>query len=385
MISMAPNADAHWQSALDHLAENLDTLVDGFLARIVNDRNYAESAVTFDDLLSTGEQSLAAMIDALRSGGTQTAALESLADQLGARRARQGVPLESLIRAVRMDFGVLWEGLAASTSGLSAEHLVGRGELVWKVVDVYASHVQTRYVQEQTELERADVDLQQHYLAQLFGTQDPTSADISRISGALRIQSDSAFRVVALGRDDSATVQRRLRVQPGSERVFSIAQGHHTLVIRELPARSHVMDVRERKLYDGVSAAVAPIADGLASVREAGMAAREIMRDLPVGAKGIFSLRDRVLSIARHRLTQVGCDPARTVLDGLEKCPTKERERILEAVAMFLETGSLVETSRRLFCHRNTIVNRLAAFERYTELDLKLPRDVAIAVLVLGS
>lgn len=364
---------------------NLSSLVDGFLARLLSDRHYAESGVTLEDLRSTGEQSFTAMIDALRSGGTETAALESLADKLGARRARQAIPLDSLIRAVRMDFGVLWEGLASTTSGLSPEHLVRRGELVWRIVDIYASHVQTRYIQERAELERADVDLQQHYLAQLFGTQDSSAADIARVAGALRVQADAAFRVVALGREDGATVQRRLRTQREGDRVFSIAQGHHTLVIRQMLSGSPTMDVRERNLYDGVSAAVAPLAQGLAAVREAGVAAREIMRDLPVNASGIFTLKDRVLSIARHRLTQVGCDPRRAVMDGMEQCPAKERERILEAVTMFLETGSLVETSRRLFCHRNTIVNRLAAFERYTGMDLKLPRDAAIAVLVLGS
>lgn len=383
--SMPPAADADWQGALDRLSGNLSALVDGFLVRLLSDRSYAESGVTFEDLRTTAEKSFGAMIEALRSGGTETAALEALADQLGSRRARQGIPLDSLIRGVRLDFSILWEGLASTTSGLSAEHLVARGELVWKIVDIYASHVQTRYVQEQTELERADVDLQQHYLAQLFGTQDPTAADISRVAGALRVQEDSPFRVVALGREDGALIQRRLRVHGGSGRVFSTAQGHHTLVIRQLSRDSYSMDARERNLYDGVCAAVAPVAHGLAAVREAGMAAREIMRDLPVGASGIFSLKDRIVSIARHRLIQVGCDPARAVLDGLEQCPPKERERILEAVAAFLETGSLIESSRRLFCHRNTIVNRLAAFERYTGMDLKLPRDAAVAVLVLGD
>ncbi|SKB73521.1 hypothetical protein SAMN05660916_02394 [Arthrobacter sp. 31Cvi3.1E] len=82
-ISMAPNAVLHWQSALDHLAEtSAFWWTDS--SRILNDRTYAESGVTFEDLRSPGEQSLAAMIDALRSAGTETVGLESLADQLGA-------------------------------------------------------------------------------------------------------------------------------------------------------------------------------------------------------------------------------------------------------------------------------------------------------------
>lgn len=36
------------------------------------------------------------------------------------------------------------------------------------------------------------------------------------------------------------------------------------------------------------------------------------------------------------------------------------------------------------WCHRNTIVNRLSAFENYTGLDLQKPRDAALALIAVG-
>ncbi|WP_427134950.1 helix-turn-helix domain-containing protein [Pseudarthrobacter sp. S9] len=128
---------------------------------------------------------------------------------------------------------------------------------------------------------------------------------------------------------------------------------------------------------------IAPHAEGIAGLRTAVSAAREIMKDLPMGSVGVFSLRDRLLSITVHRLAQVGCDPGKLVFPLLRSCTEQERERILEAATVFLELGSLVGTAERLRCHRNTVVNRIGAFERYTGLDLQKPHDAAIALLAV--
>ncbi|TSE17934.1 hypothetical protein B1A87_008420 [Arthrobacter sp. KBS0703] len=46
--------------------------------------------------------------------------------------------------------------------------------------------------------------------------------------------------------------------------------------------------------------------------------------------------------------------------------------------------GCLVATADRLACHRNTIVNRLSAFENYTGPDLQKPHDAALALIAVG-
>jgi sugar diacid utilization regulator len=98
---------------------------------------------------------------------------------------------------------------------------------------------------------------------------------------------------------------------------------------------------------------------------------------------GISTLRDRWLSIAAHRLAQVGCEPARLVYAALGRCTEQERERLVEAATMFLELGSLVDTAASLPCHRNTVVNRLASFQKYIGLNLQKPRDSADALMAL--
>ncbi|WP_441414887.1 helix-turn-helix domain-containing protein [Arthrobacter sp. 2MCAF14] len=186
-------------------------------------------------------------------------------------------------------------------------------------------------------------------------------------------------------------MQRRLRHRAKRiEAFFTFDQEHHTLVIHKRGGQGHAehsnaLTYDESVLFDGMAVAVAPLAEGLGSVRTSAAAAREVMRDLPMGSAGVFTLRDRWLSITRHRLSQLGCDPGQLVFPKLQDCAPQERARILEAATTFLGTGSLVETARKLFCHRNTVVNRLAAFERYTGLDLQNPTDLALAVLALHA
>ncbi len=383
--------DEKWRGVVAALSELLPGMVDTFIGKILQDPVYSESGLTIEDLRRSSHDSLVAILDVLRGGGTTMDSLESIAGELGKRRARQGLPLDSLVRAIRLDFSVVWDALSASALAVDPALLVSRTELVWRTVDTFASRVQARYVAELEDIERANADLQHQYLSQLLAPSEPSESDLARIAGALRVDVGARFLVAAVSREDSLTVQRRLRHR--AKRLaafFTFDQEHHTLVVHKRGGQGHAehsdaLSYDESVLFDGMAVAVAPLAEGLGSVRTSAAAAREVMRDLPMGSVGVFTLRDRWLSITRHRLSQLGCDPGQLVFPRLQDCAPQERARILEAATTFLGTGSLVETARRLFCHRNTVVNRLAAFERYTGLDLQKPTDLALAVLALHA
>lgn len=379
--------DARWQSLVHDVSGGLPELVERFLARIVSDPAYGESGLTMEDLRSSSHRSFAAMLAALRGGDGELDELGEIAADLGIRRARQRVPLESLVRAIRLDFSVLWEALSDPALGADPALLVRNAELVWETVDLFAARVQERYLAELEDIERADADLQHQYLTQLLAPSEPSAADLARIAGALRVEISAAFLVAAIDRNDSLTVRRRLRARPPrGAAVFTYDQGHHTLVIRRRePSGEERPTFQEVSLFSGMAVGVAPVAQGVAGIRAAVTAAREIMKDLPMGSLGVFTLRDRWLSIAAHRLSQVGCEPGRLVHPALRQCTEQERERLLEAATVFLELGSLVETAVVLHCHRNTVVNRLASFEKYTGLDLQKPRDAAAALLALSG
>ena len=379
------NEDENWRQTIEILTGQVGELSENFLARILVDPAYSESGLTLEDLRGSSRKSFAAMLEALRTGGNDMTAVESIAAELGARRARQGIPLESLLRAVRMDFSVLWEALSSPSLGVNSALLVRRTELVWRTVDVFAARVQERYHAELEDIELVDADLQHQYLTQLLAPAEPSDSVLQRIAGALTVDTKADYLVAAFARDDSLLVKRRIAVKSRkNDRIFTYDQGHHTLVIKQrrrgaLPG----LEFDEISLFEGMAVAVAPLAGGFANVRTAVITAREIMSDLPMGCTGIFTLGDRWQSIARHRMAQFGCDPGQLVYPHLRRCTEAERERLLEMAAVYLRTGSLVNTAAELHCHRNTIVNRLETFQRYTGLDLRLPADASVVLLAL--
>jgi DNA-binding PucR family transcriptional regulator len=71
------------------------------------------------------------------------------------------------------------------------------------------------------------------------------------------------------------------------------------------------------------------------------------------------------------------------VLGGLATAPELERQRLLETVTTHLSQGSVARTAASLFCHRNTVLNRLSRFTELTGFDPTLPVDAASVVVAL--
>ena len=76
---------------------------------------------------------------------------------------------------------------------------------------------------------------------------------------------------------------------------------------------------------------------------------------------------------------------ARDVLHDLLLLGPPERDRLLEAVDAFAATGSVAETARRTFCHRNTVLNRLRRVAECTGLDLTVPEQATVLLLGLAA
>ena len=74
---------------------------------------------------------------------------------------------------------------------------------------------------------------------------------------------------------------------------------------------------------------------------------------------------------------------AETVLAGLEPLTAHERERLLETVTAYCDSGSVAETTRRLYCHRNTVLNRLGRFTELTGLRPTRPAEAATVLFAL--
>jgi DNA-binding PucR family transcriptional regulator len=137
-----------------------------------------------------------------------------------------------------------------------------------------------------------------------------------------------------------------------------------------------------RAALAGVPCGVGPLAHGLAGVPRSARIAGEII-DVSAGTAGPRELADAWLPLAAARLTDTASELVRAELGGLAEVPARERERLLAAVRAYAATGSVAEVAARLYCHRNTVLNRLRRFAELTGRDVTVPRDAAVVLLAL--
>jgi DNA-binding PucR family transcriptional regulator len=72
------------------------------------------------------------------------------------------------------------------------------------------------------------------------------------------------------------------------------------------------------------------------------------------------------------------------VLAGLDSAPRGERDRLVETVLAYARSGSVQQTATALFCHRNTVVNRLRRFADLTGRQMTTPADAAVVLVALA-
>ncbi|MGE2866428.1 hypothetical protein ACQGFJ_01400 [Rhodococcus sp. 3.70] len=141
-----------WQELLDSL--DVAELTDTFVKRVASIAGYDSSPLPTSEIERTGRMAFSAMLQGLRAGGLPD--FVPVANDVGISRARAGIPITSLMTAIRLDYNVLWEALTSASSPRDAELLVRHTWIVLRTVDEYAAQTQGAYMAERERMLRED-------------------------------------------------------------------------------------------------------------------------------------------------------------------------------------------------------------------------------------
>ncbi|WP_417218422.1 helix-turn-helix domain-containing protein [Arthrobacter sp.] len=385
----ADEDSARWNTLLDGLG--VERLTDEFLARVLRMPHYEDGRLPATELRRTGEQSFEALIDSLRSAdasGTPADPDElrdaklGIATDVGVSRARADIPVDALMTAIRLDFSVLWEALMDLSTAADAPLLVARANSVWHVVDAYASQTQGAYIAERQRMATEAFSVRQGLVATLFGDTPAPGTVIDRAAAALDLPVDARLSVaVAAGEDAAALrVSIALAARRGAE-VFTHPFADALLAFWPADNRPgsalHEAGERIAALRCGLVEEV----HGLAGLHDAGELALELAQLATDSDATALRLHTAWARLAASRLATDGIRLAADVEAALAGCGTVERERLVETARAYLETGSVAEAAARLYCHRNTLMNRMHRFTALTGVDLSIPRQAARLVV----
>lgn len=365
-----------WAGLMSRLADSVEDLADDFIDRVMGIESYASGVVAPDELREVAVRSLGLVVGSLAdpSGFPR---VERYARELGERRAHQGVPSAALTTAVRLNFPIIWSKLTELAGEELLPMLATQVESVWLVLDNYAIACYTSYVATRMREARSEVSVRQEFIAALF-TSEANSPEVqTRFATVFEAPVDAYYGLLAINGRPS----EELRLIGREPLRFLHEASPHTFLFWPLSTTELTGPPR---LPEGLNDLACGYAEshGLEGIAAAASRAAFISDHLQAGDSGPMNFDEAWPRLSRAHLAQAGFAVSEALDNMLEGARSDdERERVRETVEVFLATGSISETSRALYAHRNTVLNRLRRFGELTGIDLKVPAEAAKVVV----
>ncbi len=307
----------------------------------------------------------------------------------GRRRAEQGVPLEAVLHLFRLGTELLWEMLLAVARRRSPDELtefVDSVMVLWQATDRVSTAMVEGYRSREIQLQTRANRRRERLVRVLVEGRGADPAVAAEAGAELGLPGDGRYVVVLVVCDlaedvvpvpDLAALGVRVVVAPYRDRVVWLVELGGTTA-------GGLADLLTPHLHHraGLSGEV----DGLAEIGIAYRLAETALHTQPPDVPGLAVLDDRLpeaLVAASPRLAhRLAAKTLGRVLD-LED---EERRVLLETLeAWFRADRSPSRAGELLYCHRNTVLNRLRKIEQLTGASLEDDRHQLCCRLALMS
>lgn len=308
--------------------------------------------------------------------------------RIGADRAEQGMPLDAVLHAFRLGGSVVWQGLveaATERNPADAHLLVHVAADVWNFVDEHCNLVADAYRQvERRLIWRRENRHRLMVEALLEGT--TRISDLPEVAAALELPEDGRYAVVAVaGGHRAAYGASEPPPAPEGMRVLwhTGADADHGIVLAGDADLTALADVIEPP--PGGRAGISYAVEGLAAIGDARKLAAIALRCC-TGDGDVALLQEYLPAALVVSAPELGAALAERSLGPVLELEPSDRDILLDTLTVWLETdGSAVRAGSRLFCHRNTVLNRLRRYEQLTGRCLSHPQDVVELSLALTA
>ncbi|WP_282700576.1 helix-turn-helix domain-containing protein [Streptomyces sp. CC219B] len=312
--------------------------------------------------------------------------------KIGVRRAEQGVPLDALLHAFRLGGSLVWQRLVEETSRQAPEDvrlLVHVATDMWNFVDEHCTLVADAYRQAERQLAwRRENRVRLLAGALLDGTS--RIADLPETAQGLDLPEHGRYVVVAVaGRRPSGV--RPAAVPPGLRVHWHTGvEVDYGIVLIEDDDPDGDGDPVEplEGLGDaapGTRTGIGSVVTGLAAVGDARRLADLALRICPPEG-GTVRLDDHLPEALVISCPELGTTLADQVLGPLLRLEPADRDVLLDTLSAWLVCdGSAQRAGERLYCHRNTVLNRLRRCEQLTGRSLARPQDLVEISLALTA
>ena len=363
------------------LTDQLDALTEQ-LVTMLRQADESYLAVDIEDLRRNVGENLASFVGDLAS---QRSPSTFSSRDTARRRADQGVPLGSVLHAYRLGFQVIWGALADKALQKGPEWLDGlvRGSAtVWAWVDTSSEAVNAEYRDALIESARQDEQQRMLLLDALFAGRLGEWKMLGGSLPAIGLPERGSYLAVS-AETPGAGIENLPGVGPFLRRrgvpsvwrlradeqvgLVAVSRDRNVPVIRDLLAEVATGRV-------GIS----PDFDDALDTSRALETAAVARRCLPPSSTGVASIDDDWAAALLACAPEISGRVVHRLLGQVAALAPAERDVLLTTLRTWIECGGNGSAAaRQLYCHRNTVRNRLHRLEALSGQSLSDPRGVA--------
>ncbi|GAB2743223.1 helix-turn-helix domain-containing protein [Salinifilum aidingensis] len=349
----------------------LDTVTDRLVEAIVteNPRYYRSQQVSEPDLRASCRANIERVLQLIGQCTPEGEDAYDAARRTGRKRAEQRVPLDLVLRSFRLGGRVVWSNTLEAARGserIDQELLLEIATSVWTVVDEVSSVVSDNYRRAELEVLRADEQQRRALIDSLLhGTEEEAGSAESQLR-ALGLPANASYLVVVNAADDGPVDPVHREEMLARHGVSSAWQARPAALVGIVAVQLDPVEALTRVLAENVPGRVG-LSPGVTSAAELPRAhewARLALRTVPPGTTGTATLDERLPQALVARSPALAERLVHRALGPLLELPEQERDVLLATLASWLAADRSAKlAATRLFCHRNTVLNRLARIE----------------------
>jgi hypothetical protein len=384
---LPPAADEALRVLGGALLDELDALADRLTVMVLQrEPVYAEREMV-EELRTACRANMQRGVQVIADQVPQGVDPEDTSLQTGSLRARQGVPLEVVLKAYRLGGRVMWEALLNTSrgrfSGRYDSALLDAASYVWRVNDSSSSALVQAYRLEELRLQSHDLGRRHAVLDGLIEGRGGDPAFLRDAATVLGLPEIGAVLCVVApvdpsGEDPLRSPQEVLAAQGIGSAWFLRPRDEVGIVALGHRPQEVVLDALRPCAIGRVG--VSPVVDGLGALDSGYRLAHTAARTL--GGPGLAVLDERLPEALLADSPELVPRVVRSALGGLLELPPADRATLLETLDEVLANGgSPTHAAAALFCHRNTVIYRMRRIEAATGRSIADPRDRLLLTL----
>ncbi|MEV7433884.1 PucR family transcriptional regulator [Streptomyces griseoviridis] len=299
------------------------------------------------------------------------------ARETGRRRAEQGVPLETVLQAYRRGGRVMWQAMtewlrtaraAGPATPPDQDTALEMAGAVWETIDHYSSLMAEAYRLTQLEMRRSQDTRRGALFEALLDGRGGQPGVVEAAAAALGVPVRDRYLVVVTGQDPTAPPNPAPQLSAVGLWSFWRPRGDRLAGVVRIggadPGEVPEALAAGAGLTAGISQPFAELAQAHRAVRQAESA----LRTLTPGSGLAAFLDERLVEALACDRPEIAGHIVERYLGAVLRAGS-ERGPLLQTLGAWLDVGcSAPRTADALYCHRNTVLNRIARVAELTGL-----------------